>query len=575
MGWGLKAKLQEILRKEQGYYRYPAGGRQRFALVYPNSYRVGMSNLGIHILYDLLNRREDTACERVFLPGKKDLEECRKRGTPLLSLETQTPLCRFDIIGFAVSFEMDYFHILDMLELGRVPLRGSERGERDPLVILGGPCATFNPEPLFLFGDAFVIGEGEEILPNFMEAYLAARREGMSRGALLRRLANVPGIYVPSLYAHHYGEDGVLQSIEPLEGAPKKVSRCWVEHLDEHPAHTVVVTEDAEFNLYLVETARGCGRHCRFCMAGYCFRRPRNRSLSFLEQEVEEARPYGKRIGLMGAAISDYPEIDALCQRISEKGLSMSVASFRADSVTRDLVESLAKSGLRTLTMAPEAGSPRMRAVINKGIEEEHLFHAMELGLAAGIQNFRLYLMIGLPLEEEEDISAIVDLAGRLKDRMEERGSKGTLTLSVNPFIPKPFTPFQWMPMAPKKQVEGGLKRIREGLGKRKHIHIIAESVREAYLQGILSRGDRRVSPVLATAHEKGGSKAFLRSMKEAGLTPEFYLSRRREAGELFPWEVLDMGMEKEYLWKELTKAENLQATVPCFDGCHRCGVCP
>jgi radical SAM superfamily enzyme YgiQ (UPF0313 family) len=252
----------------------------------------------------------------------------------------------------------------------------------------------------------------------------------------------------------------------------------------------------------------------------------------------------------------------------------MSVASFRADSVTQELVESLAASGLKTLTMAPEAGSRKLRAVINKGITEEHLFKAMDYGLQAGIRNFRLYIMIGLPFEEEEDIDAIVDLALRLKDYMEAHHNNGVLTLSINPFIPKPFTPFQWMPMAPKKTVEMYLKKIRQALKARKHIDIVAESPKEAYIQGVLSRGDRRVSSVLYEAHKLGGSKAFRRAMKQAGLAPEDYLYRRRSENEVFPWDVLDMGLKRGYLYQELQKAAQLQATLPCFDGCHRCGVC-
>ena len=416
MDWELKKELKDQLAREEGYYRYAAGTRERFALVYPNSYFVGMSNLGLHIIYDLLNRRAGTACERFFLPEKKKIARYENTKTPLMSLENQTPLADFPIIGFAVSFEMDYFNVIKILELGHVKVRAAERGERDPLVIAGGPCATFNPEPLSAVIDAFIIGEGEVIMPALMDAYDEAKAEGATREEILRRLAQVPGVYVPALYEHRYTEDGRIADIVPLVGAPEKVSRQWVKDLDEWPAHTVVVTEDTEFNLYLIETARGCGRHCRFCMAGYCFRVPRNRSLDVINEEVRAALQYKRRIGLMGAAISDYPEIDALCKDILGEGLSMSVASFRADSVTQELVESLAKSGLQTLTMAPEAGSPKMRAVINKGIEEEHLFHSMDLGIAAGIPNYRLYLMIGLPFEEEEDIDAIIDLANRLKD---------------------------------------------------------------------------------------------------------------------------------------------------------------
>lgn len=573
MDWDLKTELREYLQKEKGYYIHPAGARRRVALVYPNSYHVGMSNLGIHIIYDLLNKRGDMACERFFMPDRRSLEKYRRTKTALMSVETQTPLHRFDIVAFALSFEMDYFNVLEILRLGKVAMLSGKRGELDPLVIAGGPCATFNPEPLSLFVDAFIIGEGEVILPRFMEVFCDAQSRGLSRKDMLQCLSHVPGVYVPSLYEHRYDEEGRLQSILPLKDAPTEVKRQWVRDLDEHPAHTVVVTEETELNLYLIETARGCGRHCRFCMAGYCFRRPRNRSLPFLLREIQEAVPYGKRIGLMGAAISDYPEIDSLCRNILGMGLTMSVASFRADSVTEELVRALAQSGLKTLTMAPEAGSRRMRAVINKGIEEEHLFNAMELGMKAGIKNFRLYIMIGLPHEEDEDAEAVIDLANRLKDRMDEGRGKGNLTLSINPFVPKPFTPFQWMPMAPKRQVEHRLKMIQNALRGRKGIHIIAESLREAYLQGILARGDRRISEVLLRAFERG-DKGLKRAMKECGLSPEFYLYRERPQEENFPWERLDMGFHREYLYEEAKRAENFQSTHQCFDECHRCGVC-
>ncbi|SFT87667.1 radical SAM family uncharacterized protein [Selenomonas sp. GACV-9] len=574
MDWELKRELKEQLAQETGYYRYPMGTRTPVALVYPNSYFVGMSNLGLHIVYELLNERDDVACERVFLPERKELKRYENTRTPLMSIENQTPLHDFPIIAFVLSFEMDYFNVMQMLTLGKVKVRATERTEKDPLVIAGGPCATFNPEPLTGVIDAFIIGEGEVILPALMDAWHEAQAQGMSREAMLLHIAKVPGVYVPSLYEHHYDAAGNLTAIEPLPGAPELVSRQWVQDLDMHPAHTVVITDNTEFNFYLIETARGCGRHCRFCMAGYCFRRPRNRSLAVITREVKEALKHKRRIGLMGAAISDYPEINELCREILGEGLSMSVASFRADSVTQELVDSLAQSGLKTLTMAPEAGSPRMRAVINKGIEEQHLFQAMEMGIAAGIRNFRLYIMIGLPFEQEEDIDAIIDLANRLKDYMEEKGAKGSLTLSVNPFIPKPFTPFQWMPMADRKYVEHAFKRLTQELKKRKHVIVNVESPKEAYIQGVIARGGRRVGEALLLAHELGGSKAFKRAMKECGLAMEDELYRERTEQEIFPWDRLDMGFTREYLYAELEKAGGLKATIPCFDGCHRCGVC-
>lgn len=574
MDWELKKGLKDKLAQESGFYRYPLGTRTPVALAYPNSYFVGMSNLGLHIIYDLLNKRKDTACERVFQPERQEIRRYENTRTPLMSMENQTPLYQFSLIAFVLSFEMDYFHVMQMLELGKVKVRAAERGDMDPLIIAGGPCATFNPEPLSGVIDAFIIGEGEAIMPHFMDVWQEARRDKVSRAEMLRRLAQVPGVYVPSLYVHRYDADGRLCAIEPLNGAPAVVSRQWVRNLDAYPAHSVVLTENTEFNFYLIETARGCGRHCRFCMAGYCFRRPRNRSLDVITRQVKDALPHKKRIGLMGAAISDYPAINALCKKILGEGLSMSVASFRADSVTKELVDSLAQSGLKTLTMAPEAGSKRMRAVINKGIEEEHLFHAMKLGLAAGIRNFRLYIMIGLPFEQDEDVDAIIHLANRLKDYMDEQGAKGTLTLSVNPFIPKPFTPFQWMPMADRRYIEHSFKRMVQALRKRKNILVNVESPKEAYVQGVIARGDRRVGEALLRAQELGGSKAFKRAMKECGLTMEEYLYRERAEDEWLPWDALDMGFTREYLYAELLKADEQKPTIPCFDNCHRCGVC-
>lgn len=570
----LRGRLRQRLAQERGYYRYPAGARTRFALAYPNTYFVGMSNLGIHILYELLNERSDTACERVFLPDRDEMPHYVRSETPMMSMETQTPLADFAIIGFAVSFEMDYFHVAEMLVHSRIRPFAAERTEHDPLVIAGGPCATFNPEPLAEMIDAFVIGEGEVILPALMDAYHEGARAGEAREDLLHRLAQVPGVYVPALYTPTYDMDGGLRTLTPAQDVPPRVVRQWVEDLDSFPAHTVVVTDDTEFNFYLIETARGCGRHCRFCMAGYCFRRPRNRSLSVIESEVRDALAYGKKIGLMGAAISDYPEIDALCRSILGEGLSMSVASFRADSVTKGLVESLAASGLKTLTLAPEAGSARMRAVINKGIEEHHLFTAVDLGAAAHIPNFKLYIMVGLPFEEDADIDAIIDLTQRLRDYMDEKGCRGTLTLSVNPFVPKPFTPFQWMAAAEKKQMDAVMKRLTQLLSRHKKIVVHFESPKEARVQSILARGDRRLGAPLMRAAMGRGAKDLAAEMRADGLSEEDYLAPAWTEETYLPWDHLDMGFSKHYLWQEYERAKALLPTPICFDGCLRCGVC-
>ena len=510
-----------------------SGGRLKFALAYPNFYRVGMSNLGIHIIYQLLNAHKDISCERFFLP----------EGSKLLSQETFAPLNRFQVVGFAVSFEPDYFNVVRMLKLGKINPRAAERTDFDPIIIAGGPCATFNPEPLSKIFDAFIIGEGEVILPPLIEEILSA--EHLPRRQRLERLSHVEGVYVPSF--------------------PKKVSRQWVENLDAYPAHSTILTDDAEFNMYLIETARGCGRHCRFCMAGYCFRRPRNRSLDVLKAQILDAKPFGKKVGLMGAAISDYPQIDELCRFILGEGLQMSVASFRADSVTRELVQSLATSGLKTLTIAPEVGSEKMRRVVNKGITEADIFTAIELGLAAGIKSFRLYFMIGLPFEELDDVEAIAELTRRVK-----KFCGGRLTLSVNPFVPKPFTPFQWSPFAGKKYLDAAFKILRGRLQSMHGVEIISESIRSAQVQAILSRGDKEISEIVLQSET---AKAFRQSFKAAGFNEDYYL-RGRDVEEPLPWDFLDQGFSKKYLRDEFNRAKALKSTPKCFDGCKRCGVC-
>ena len=510
------------------------GGRVKFALAYPNFYRVGMSNLGIHIIYQLLNAHKEISCERFFLP------DCGK----LFSVESQMPLNKFQIIGFAVSFEPDYFNVVKMLKLGKINLRASERTDFDPIIIAGGPCATFNPEPLAEIFDAFVIGEGEVILPPLVEEIIAT--EHLPRRQRLERLSQIAGVYVPTFQ--------------------KKVSRQWVKNLDEHPAHTTIITDNAEFNMYLIETARGCGRHCRFCMAGYCFRKPRNRSLDVLKKNIADAKKFGKKIGLMGAAISDYPQIDELCKFILENRLQMSVASFRADSVTFELVKSLAASGLKTLTIAPEVGSEKMRAVVNKGITEENIFSAIEFGLRAGIKNFRLYFMVGLPFEEFADVEAIAELTSRVKKFC----GQGRLTLSVNPFVPKPFTPFQWSPFAGKRYLDAAFKILRGSLKNLRGVEIISESVRSSELQAILARGDRKISPAVMQSESLSD---FRKNFKAAGLDENFYLGAR-SFDENLPWDFLDQGFTKKYLLDEFHRAKNFKPTVKCFDGCLRCGVC-
>lgn len=575
MTWQLRNELQKILKKEKGTQVYPPGLRNGFALAYPNSYHVGMSNLGLHIIYQQINSRQDTACERVFLPDPKSLQEYKKTHTPLLTIETQRPLNEFPLIGFAVSFEMDYFNVLTMLQMGRVPLLASERTERDPFVMFGGPCATFNPEPLADFADLFIIGEGEEVIHKILDSYYQSKETQLSRKEILLKFAQIPGVYVPCFYQPSYRNDGTIKEIIRTDRVPEKIQRQWLKDLDKYAGQTAIITADTEFrDMFLIELARGCGRHCRFCMAGYCFRRPRVKSLDNISKALATAAAYHAKVGLVGAAVSDYPEIDEFCRSILPKDTLFSVASLRADSLTPELIGALAARGHKTITLAPEAGSERLREVVNKGITREHLISAVTMAINAGIPNVRLYIMIGLPFEYDEDIQAIIFMAREIKQLMTTLGSKGKLTLSINPFIPKPCTPFQWVPMEEERVVDARLKYIRNELQKEKGIIVIAESLREAYAQGILARGDRRLSAILAASLQKTGAKALRLVMKEHCLDERFYLYRQRSFSEIFPWSSLDMGISTPYLLDELHKAEQGKRTLPCMPGCTRCGVC-
>lgn len=574
--WQLKEKLQKIMAGEQGTMVFPPGSRQGFALVYPNTYHVGMSNLGFQIIYQQINSRGDTACERLFLPDRKIEPEYIRTKTPLMTIETQRPLYEFPLIGFSLTFEMDYFNFLQILSLGKVPLVAADRDEQDPFIIIGGPCATFNPEPLADFVDVCIIGEGEEVIHEILDTYYQGRAQGLMRREILFNLAQIEGVYVPAFYQPEYKEDGTIQRISVAAGVPQKIRRRFIAELDKYEAQTVVLTEDTEFgNMFLIEVARGCGRHCRFCMAGYCFRNPRVRALDKLKVAIQKAKEFRGKVGLMGAAISDYPEIDALCHAVLEQDMHMSVASLRADTLTEGLVDALVISKHKTITLAPEAASLRLRRVINKSITDEHLYHSIQLAVAAGIPHIRLYIMIALPFEEQEDIEEIVTLAENIKSYMESVGSKGKLTLSVNPFIPKPFTPFQWMSMLPMNEVEAKLKFISTRLRQKKNIEVLVESPKEAYMQAIFARGDRRLGAVLLEAHQRGGMKNFKQVIKTMGLSQDHYLYRQwDEHHEILPWQVLDMGLDPSYLIQELERAKLEKFTAPCAAGCTRCGVC-
>ena len=566
-------RLQELYKDEDSRVTINPHTEQKVAIVYPNTYFVGMSNLGLHIIYEEINLHPSSVCERIFLPEKKELDVYDKTKTPLMSVETQRPMHQFDVVAFDVTFEMDYFHIPLMLRYGRVPVMSEDRTGFDPIVIAGGPCATFNPEPFADFIDAFIIGEGEGIVTAVLERIRKGRENGESREETISALAQIDGVYVPVLYTPQYDDNKRFVGYDIADGAPKIIRRHF-EPLTSG-GETVIATNFTEFGaMYIIEVARGCGRHCRFCMAGYCFRVPRVRPLDILKEGVDRAEKLGKKVGLMGAAISDYPEVDELVTYIRSKDMRYSCASLRADSLTQAVVDGLAESGQKTITIAPETGSERLRRVINKGISEENLRTAAQLSAKSGIQHMRLYIMIGLPTETDEDIDAIVGLAERTQAHMAEVGCKGRLTLSINPFIPKPFTPFQWMAMDHQKSVEKKLQYIKKSLQKNRRIEVLVESPKEAYIQGVLARGDRRLGKVLAACALDRGSKSFKSEMKKAGLDMDDCNYRERKFEDYLPWSHLDMGLRNGYLEQEWQRAVDEAYTPPCMEGCKRCGVC-
>jgi radical SAM superfamily enzyme YgiQ (UPF0313 family) len=559
------AAARDVLSREVGYVRKPHAGRLRVALAFPNTYFVGMSNLGFQTVYRLFNDHPEIVCERVFLPPKQELQELIASDTRIVSLESQTPIHDFDVLAFSVSFEWDYTNVLTMLRLAGLPLRAVERTPDHPLIVIGGAVTFVNPEPLALFADLIAAGEGEALIPTLA----AAMQASVSRADLLSRLAPERGFYIPSFYDVEYAENGSISRYVPKEGsgAPPTIRKAAIKTTDAiDPPSTSIFTPDTEFGArFLVEVVRGCANLCRFCWAGYNYLPVRAFSADRILELARAARPHASRAGLVSIALCDHPEIERILRGLNEMGYSISPASLRLDDLTPTIVSLLRQSGERTLTIAPETGSDRLRRVINKTITNDEILQAAELIFSHGFENLKLYYMIGLPTETDEDLVAIRDLTLQLRDIMmrhaRARGRIGRIVGSVNPLVPKPATTYQWMPMERSDVIEQKMKRLRALVSDIDNVYFNIKSERHSYYQALLSLGDRRVAPAIEAAERNGGQ--WRRAVADVGVDADFYIFRDRSEDAVLPWDIIDGGLKDQFFRGELEKSLRAEWTLP------------
>jgi radical SAM superfamily enzyme YgiQ (UPF0313 family) len=560
-----RERAQGLLAREVGFVRKPHGGRLRVALVFPNTYFVGMSSLGFQTVYRLFNERDDVVCERVFLPPKQELQAQLASGAPLLTLESQTPVRDFDVLAFSVSFEWDYTNVVTLLRLAGLAPRAAARDRRDPLVVIGGAVTFVNPEPLALFADVIAAGEGEMLVPDLVDVL---RRE-RSRPDRLVQLAARRGFYVPELYEVVYAADGTIAAFEPKpgSGAPPTVRKAAVKSTDRlDPPATSIFTPDTEFgSRFLIEVVRGCANLCRFCWAGYNYLPVRAFPADRILELAARARAHSARAGLVSIALCDHPEIERILRSLIDMGYSISPASLRLDDLTPPIVQMLRESGERSITIAPEAGTDRLRRVINKTVTDEEILNASELIFASGMENLKLYYMIGLPTETDADLAGIHDLTVRMRDAMlrhaKGRGRIGRIVGSVNPLIPKPGTAYQWLPMEDPRVTERKAKRLRELVAGLDNVYFTIKSERHSYYQALLSLGDRRVAPAIEAAERNGGN--WRAAVAESGVDADFYIFRDRSHDPLLPWDIIDGGMKAAFYRSEFQKALREEWTLP------------
>lgn len=571
----------------------------RFAMCFPDVYEIGMSHLGIQILYDMFNRREDVYCERVYSPWPDLHKIMKEQNIPLFGLESQEPLKEFDFLGITIQYEMCYTNILQILDLAQIPLLSAERERDMPFVIGGGPC-TYNPEPLADFFDLIYIGEGETSYDALLDLYIEWKPSGKSREEYLHEAAKIPGIYVPSLYEVTYKEDGTIAAMEPkYEDIPRKIEKQVVTDMTNvvYPDKPVVPFIKAIQDRVVLEVQRGCIRGCRFCQAGMIYRPLREKNVERLKKQanIMLKNTGHEEISLSSLSTSDYRDLEEIIEYLIEefgsKGVNISLPSLRIDAFSLDVMGKVQDIRKSSLTFAPEAGSQRLRDVINKGLTEEDILHGSGLAFEGGWNKVKLYFMLGQPTETTEDMRAIAELANKVAARYyeipkEQRNGKCQITVSTSFFVPKPFTPFQWSPMCTKEDFLGRAKVVNEAVKEQLNRKSIKYNWHEAdvtVLEGIFARGDRKLGKAILKAYEEGSifdawseyfdNEQWMRIFEECGIEPDFYTIRERSLDEIFPWDFIDAGVTKEFLLREWKTAQAETVTPNCRERCAGCGA--